>query len=181
MGVSSSWSFQEITYSRLILHLADPTERINKRGFIYLKGEGLPDGLKVPGEAEMIYGVGVLHQLHCLVSLLLLLLTVHPVDIKRGGIRKMMWDLVYGRVNRAHLLEMSPNDTWQNQTFETATHGLWHVSHCFDIVRQSLMCSADMSIEWPVAVDGRHMFNGLHGPHECKNWEAVWEFLESHM
>lgn len=91
-----------------------------------------------------------------------------------------MWDLVYGRADPTTVLEMRENDTRNNQTIESATHGLWHISHCFDILRQSLMCSADMSIEGPAVVDGKHMFNGLGNVHECKNWDAIWEFLEAH-
>ena len=47
---------------------ADPSSRrFNRRGLIYLNGEGLPEGLSMPDTDQMIYGVSVLHQLHCLV------------------------------------------------------------------------------------------------------------------
>jgi hypothetical protein len=47
-----------------------------------------------------------------------------------------------------------------------------HVYHCFDYIRQGLMCNADLTVEWPreeengerVAVDGWGV------EHQCKDW-----------
>ena len=47
-----------------------------------------------------------------------------------------------------------------------------HVGHCFDYLRQSIICSGDMSLEWPkVEPDGRRFeVDGWGIPHECKSW-----------
>ena len=47
-----------------------------------------------------------------------------------------------------------------------------HIHHCFDYIRQSLMCAGDMAMEWPrTETDGRRVaVDGWGIPHECKNW-----------
>lgn len=46
-----------------------------------------------------------------------------------------------------------------------------HMRHCVDLIRQSLMCMADTTLE---VVDEK--INGVHGfrtPHQCKDWEQL--------
>lgn len=48
-----------------------------------------------------------------------------------------------------------------------------HVSHCIDYIRQGIMCSGDMAMEWPrTEADGvtRVAVDGWGVPHECKSW-----------
>ena len=47
-----------------------------------------------------------------------------------------------------------------------------HIHHCFDYIRQSLMCAGDMAMEWPrTEPDGRRIaVDGWGVPHECKSW-----------
>jgi hypothetical protein len=71
----------------------------------------------------------------------------------------MMWDLLRGRADPEHLLAGFP-DNMTDFTFEATTHGLWHVQHCFDYIRQSLQCSADTSLEWPVEINGQNLVVG---------------------
>jgi hypothetical protein len=109
----------------------------------------LPPGEETPW--GNIYSVALFHQLHCL-----------------GQLRKYYWMLLDG-----------VNDLDQKvdtQVFEMAKelngeHGV-HVHHCFDYLRQSLMCSGDMSMEWPrTEPDGRRFaVDGWNVPHECKTW-----------
>lgn len=93
----------------------------------------------------------------------------------------MYWDLVYSRADPATLLAQSPDVPWANQTFDGLTNGLWHVSHCFDILRQALLCSADMSLEWPMKLgDKGDIVVGWENPHQCKDQKAVWGWIEEH-
>jgi len=91
----------------------------------------------------------------------------------------MMWDLIYGHVDSVELLEEYP-DPGSNASFKATTEGLWHVAHCLDYIRQSLQCNADTSLEWPVEVNGQTLVVGWDNPHECKKWEALWEFAQQH-
>jgi hypothetical protein len=46
-----------------------------------------------------------------------------------------------------------------------------HIRHCIDLIRQSLMCLADTTLE---VVDEK--INGVHGfrtVHQCKDWEQL--------
>ena len=50
-----------------------------------------------------------------------------------------------------------------------------HVGHCFDYLRQSIMCAGDMSMEWPrTEPDGRRVaVDGWGIPHQCKSWVSL--------
>ena len=50
-----------------------------------------------------------------------------------------------------------------------------HVYHCFDYIRQALMCNADLTVEWPrTEEDGRRVaVDGWGVEHQCKNWVSV--------
>lgn len=58
----------------------------------------------------------------------------------------------------------------------------WHVNHCFDYLRQSIMCAGDLAIEgqektFPGEVTGS---DGWDGKHVCKNYDEVYDFLYEH-
>jgi hypothetical protein len=47
-----------------------------------------------------------------------------------------------------------------------------HVYHCFDYIRQALMCAGDLTLEWPrTEKDGRRFaVDGWGISHQCKSW-----------
>lgn len=48
-----------------------------------------------------------------------------------------------------------------------------HIGHCFDYVRQSILCAGDMTIEKALT----HPQNGdVIGVHQCKDWEKAVEW-----
>jgi hypothetical protein len=55
-----------------------------------------------------------------------------------------------------------------------------HLHHCFDYLRQGLMCNGDMSMEWPrTEEDGRRfVVDGWDIPHECKSWDQIMEYMD---
>ncbi|KAI1477886.1 hypothetical protein F4774DRAFT_388028 [Daldinia eschscholtzii] len=57
----------------------------------------------------------------------------------------------------------------------------WHLTHCFDYLRQSIMCCGDVALEgeqttFPDGFDGS---DGWDAKHVCKNYDEVYEYLES--
>lgn len=117
-------------------------------GFVLIpnpKDYSLPPGQTTrEGEGE-IYDISVFHQLHCL-----------------NHVRTFLFTLKAG---------MDYNNTVE--TYDSLLkHQEDHVYHCFDYIRQALMCNADLTVEWPkteangerVAVDGWGV------QHQCKNW-----------
>jgi hypothetical protein len=108
-----------------------------------------------------VLGVEVFHQLHCLVSVLqaaamLDWMTAHQC-VLQNIIRKTI-DIDYYGIN-----EMDP-----------ATYRL-HIEHCIDALRQSLMCSADISrfeVEWNEKFHrARPVFGRV--THTCRNFEKI--------
>jgi hypothetical protein len=89
----------------------------------------------------------------------------------------MLWGVVQGSIDANELLAGYPENT-TDPTFEATTQGLWHISHCFDYLRQAIQCAGDMSLEWPIEVNGESLVVGWNNPHECKSWEAAWEYIE---
>lgn len=104
----------------------------------------LPPGK--PTEQGDVYDISVFHQLHCLNHIRTFLFTL------KAGMDHNNTRVVYDR-----LLRGSGED---------------HVYHCFDYIRQALMCHADLTVEWPrTEEDGRRFaVDGWGISHQCKNW-----------
>ncbi|KAI2466003.1 hypothetical protein F4781DRAFT_407182 [Annulohypoxylon bovei var. microspora] len=57
----------------------------------------------------------------------------------------------------------------------------WHLNHCFDYLRQGIMCCGDVALEgeqtsFPEGFDGS---DGWDAKHVCKNYEEVLDYLET--
>ena len=50
-----------------------------------------------------------------------------------------------------------------------------HSTHCFDYIRQSIMCAADTSLEGKTEAGP-----GWGSKHECKDYDAVLAWANSH-
>lgn len=66
-------------------------------------------------------------------------------------------------------------------------HGLDHVTHCFDYLRQAIMCSGDTTLEESTIVPGLDVggiptrnTDGWGMTHLCRDWEIIWEFARDH-
>ncbi|KAI1368893.1 hypothetical protein F5Y08DRAFT_206523 [Xylaria arbuscula] len=57
----------------------------------------------------------------------------------------------------------------------------WHMIHCFDYMRQAIMCSADMALEGLETTFPDHNggSDGWDSKHVCRDWSQVKEYLES--
>jgi hypothetical protein len=57
----------------------------------------------------------------------------------------------------------------------------WHMIHCFDYMRQAIMCSADMSLEGLETTFPDHNggSDGWDSLHVCRDYDAVKARLES--
>ena len=119
-------------------------------GFILIPNNTGQDYQLQPGKPSAhgeVYDVSLFHQLHCL-----------------SNIRKHTFTLqaALGR------------DNWQEIYDLLLKHQEDHVYHCFDYIRQALMCAGDMTIEWPrTEPDGRRFaVDGWGITHECKSWAS---------
>ena len=58
-----------------------------------------------------------------------------------------------------------------------------HVNHCFDYIRQSIMCAGDMSIEGvapPETDNEKPHINGYGNRHECKSYVSSLQSTTYH-
>ncbi|CAJ2511956.1 Uu.00g075810.m01.CDS01 [Anthostomella pinea] len=57
----------------------------------------------------------------------------------------------------------------------------WHMIHCFDYMRQAIMCSADMALEGLETTFPDHNggSDGWDSKHVCRDWNQVKSYLES--
>ncbi|CAD6446913.1 3ae1a250-aadf-473e-9b7e-67ae259eaffa [Sclerotinia trifoliorum] len=131
------------------------------RGFVLVENPekyGLRPGLPSVNGPDQ-YSVSVFHQLHCL-----------------GMIRESynsalpgVWPHIQGDKNLSDKSAQESNREY--------------IGHCFDYIRQSLMCSADMTIEWAMEMpDGKPPFtiDGWGITHNCRNWDDVLKWMAEH-
>lgn len=53
-----------------------------------------------------------------------------------------------------------------------------HLNHCWEYLRQGLMCNADVTLEWHKY--GEHAGTGWGYQHQCKDWDAIVAWVEHH-
>ncbi|KAG6087966.1 hypothetical protein E4U15_007046 [Claviceps sp. LM218 group G6] len=55
---------------------------------------------------------------------------------------------------------------------------LGHLSHCWDYLRQSIMCSADTTLEWMGSTPDEDGTTGWGYQHKCRDWSAIFSWAE---
>ena len=53
-----------------------------------------------------------------------------------------------------------------------------HLDHCFDYLRQAIMCAADPAVE-PARVEkdgSRRTVDGWGAQHQCRSWDKLFDF-----
>ncbi|KAF2205678.1 hypothetical protein GQ43DRAFT_459753 [Delitschia confertaspora ATCC 74209] len=105
------------------------------------------------------FSVSVFHQLHCLgmirASYYKRNSTSQPIGHMEGNVPPEILDEVHNH----------------------------HIAHCFDYLRQALMCNADTTVEWAkVQSNGdRRQVDGWGIPHKtCKDWNSVLGWMEKY-
>ncbi|KAI6283509.1 hypothetical protein MCOR27_003251 [Pyricularia oryzae] len=158
----TSWTAPEIPVTKVLeaadIYTRPPDEDELKawshimpvgRGLVMVNSSGLPPqpGLDPKLPRGASGWTGVAHQLHCLYS------TKHA-----------FYDLYYNRTGdkTTPLFGVS----WQ----------LEHLNHCWDYVRQTIMCNPDLTVEWRGAMEG----TGWGYERQCKKWEPIYDWLEKH-
>ncbi|KAK2051174.1 hypothetical protein LY76DRAFT_676705 [Colletotrichum caudatum] len=119
------------------------------RGLVMVDKTGLHDmpGLNKSSPRGTSGWTGIAHQLHCLYS------TKHA-----------FYDLYYNRTGDK--TEPLFGVSWQ----------LEHLNHCWDYVRQTIMCHPDLSVEWRGEQEG----TGWGYQRQCKDWGPIYDWLEKH-
>lgn len=70
-----------------------------------------------------------------------------------------------------------------NQTaYHPASVDMEHNNHCYEYIRQAILCHGDMTLEPAQVVDGEriHAVQGWGVSHQCRNFDIIKEFSEKH-
>jgi hypothetical protein len=115
--------------------------------------KGLGTGLETAAEDAQVYGVAVTHQYHCL---------------------KMIRTNLYGLMTRDEAflddLTITPGEELENGGPAD------HLFHCIDYLRQTVLCSADLTVEGRSKLDTKHI-DGYGPMHQCRNWVSYWRAM----
>lgn len=110
----------------------------------------LPPGK--PTKHGSVYDISLFHQLHCLKHI-------------RNHYYLSKASLTSNNTDAIQTMLLRPQED--------------HVHHCFDYLRQGLMCAGDLTLEWPrEEADGsRFAVDGWGITHECKSWVSPFVLL----
>lgn len=73
-------------------------------------------------------------------------------------------------------------DAMKNGTSKTHDHRREHLGHCFDYLRQAVLCAGDMALE-PATEDKHTGIRGVSGwnvTHQCKDRQKIYDFALQH-
>ena len=124
-----------------------------------------------PQLAPFISNIAAFHQLHCLVS-------DHPVA-NVGETNKVKHAVVIAYYDALESPGIANVADIQDKDQPTGTRiAVPHIRHCFDYLRQALMCSADTNLE---TVDHQtHLTNGWGQPKQCRDYEEIFNFAKKY-
>ena len=81
-------------------------------------------------------------------------------------------------------LDPSRLEAWDGDTtasdFVPREHGLWHIQHCFNYIRNGIQCVADTTIEIPTTFNGHEIFAGWNTTHLCRNNDLIYDYVLEH-
>ncbi|KAK4493736.1 hypothetical protein PRZ48_014921 [Zasmidium cellare] len=109
-----------------------------------------------------VYTTSVTHQLHCLFMIM------HGFN-----------DLALNQGSFA--MDMAGEDGDEGLTRE-GEDPVEHLSHCFDYLRQAIMCHGDTALEGRQTTFGSDVggSDGWNVQHVCKPWDRIHDWLEEH-
>ncbi|MCJ1355236.1 MAG: hypothetical protein MMC33_005227 [Icmadophila ericetorum] len=67
-----------------------------------------------------------------------------------------------------------------NDTSVTHHYSELHIAHCWDYLRQAIMCFSDPALEWLDNGAGKGKTKGWGMQHTCRNYDALVDFAEKH-
>ncbi|THH29827.1 hypothetical protein EUX98_g4378 [Antrodiella citrinella] len=118
---------------------------------------GMHHGFVHLGPRRRFFGLSMFHQLHC-------------VDTLRKAIR--------GRGGMRHHNAHNHDNTTTNSN-HLEEDWAEHSTHCLNYLRQTILCSADMTLEPEIPVEGtRDVGEGTGVEHVCRDWTRVYDFVD---
>lgn len=135
-----------------------PSDEVNRAwGSLLPKGGGF---FKHPTLAPKYSCMAVFHQIHCL-------------DMLRQALYEALPGMVgghHGSSTHDTRAAMPPTNDPNHE------HDLGHLGHCFDLLRQSLMCRPDLTVE--VGNETLMGVTGFGTEHQCVDWNQLMSWME---
>ena len=116
-------------------------------------------------DRDQAFGVAALHQLHCVVRMYFQLLNQFADAYFKGSLKHWFTEF-----------EKTRNIT-------ASAH---HINHCIEILRQAVMCSADLTLERLDLENTSSPFkpqrgvSGWGNVHTCRDWARLVELVRQH-
>ncbi|KAK0099975.1 hypothetical protein ONS95_013205 [Cadophora gregata] len=113
---------------------------------------------------------------------------VMPVEVPQedGGVEVEIKHFCISMFHQLHCIA-SLKSAFESMINENGTSRLEHTSHlahCFDYLRQGIMCAGDMTLEPAFELAGEDAgtkaVNGWNVEHQCKNYQVMYDFAEKH-
>ena len=84
-------------------------------------------------------------------------------------------------LNRIRKLLHPERYPWQLSANLSEAETRIHDGHCVDLIRQALMCNADISpIQWEWSEKMGMALPSARTVHTCRKWEGVWKWAKDH-
>lgn len=176
LGTVTSWAVTVACLCALLLDRAGITsnrmtiEKYEKYEDITHEGDDAWDELLTPNEGFLIkeidgvrqeWGISMFHQLHCL------------------GMMRMSYQSFLLKERAVGFSEHGGDDKPDWNTTKEGLHDKFgHILHCYDYLRQNIICAADGTIEQPQIVDDRAVINGYWMTHKCGDSKRLYKLSE---
>jgi hypothetical protein len=111
--------------------------------------------------SKPVYTTSVTHQLHCLY---MIMTGMNELALNHGTFK----------------MDMSSGGEHDEGLTREGEDPADHLSHCFDYLRQTIMCHGDTALEGLQTTFGPEVggSDGWNTQHMCKKWQSVYDWLE---
>lgn len=83
----------------------------------------------------------------------------------------------YSLFHQLHCLE-TMREGYYNAVNGSRDNHFEHVSHCFDYIRQAVLCNSDTALEW-IPLHQQNI-DGWGFEHRCRNFDEVYRYTLEH-
>ncbi|KAI9172797.1 Oxidase ustYa [Paramyrothecium foliicola] len=131
-----------------------------------------------PDKSHKVYTLSVVHQLHCLLCIFLPFLFFLLVFCRRDADDAVQWSIHQSYYTDSRDDENGQDEHNHNQRHRRGEGGFAHMRHCFDYLRQTLMCAGDVTLE-PVDPELGGV-TGWDNLRVCRDYDQIKQWAEMH-
>ena len=102
-------------------------------------------------------------------------------ELDDQGMIRLGYSAAVDRLNRVHA-ELSTEGSTDSQDEHAAHRDALHMEHCFDYLRQAILCAGDTTIEWARESGEGEVGGQVDGwgvEHQCRSSKTIFDFTAS--